>query len=658
MIVAALVTAQVASAQTSTVVASAYTYSGVMKVGMKGPGISTLQAALNTVNGVNATIVVDGSFGPATLLAVKQFQASHGLVADGVVGPMTGGKLALASVAVITVPTGTFPAGCTSAAGYSITTGMKCSASGSFPAGCTSAAGYSPTTGMKCDATSSSSNNGSLSGGETSLDSVKVTSADDTSVKESASKTEVAKIKFTVKDADAELTRADLVFDGTGNDEDRPWNVFDKIYLMDGSKVLASMDSGSKSDWDETNASGVYRIRMTGLDAIFAEGDHAELSVAADIASSVDGSDTAGHADWNVSIDDDSSSTGLRFTDGAGVDTVENGTGSADFSIEQSGTNSDLTITQDSSSPDAGTLQVDSTSSTTATIAVFKVKADQDGGDVKIDDFPVRLTTTTSNNSVVVDDVYLVINGKTYTTDTTPTAALTTDYHFTDIEDDDVVISAGDTMKVTVKVKFKSESSGPYSDGVTIKATPVTVSGDFEDADTGDDIGSVSNGSASEIQQLYADGVQVSDFSSTVDTIADSGSTTTANYTVTFKVTAFGNTFYIPKTVTRSATATSAGLDYVVEDETGATTTLAGASASMLTSSANTVGSAFEVAEGDTETFTAHITVTKGSDAVPNYYNAQLTYFGYDDDSALGSVSNIQLLPAQDYQTDQVLIQA
>src|SRR3989344_3966228 len=100
--------ANTASAQTTTVVAPAFTYSGLMKIGMSGPGISTLQAALNSVQ--STQIVVDGAFGPATRAAVVQFQMSHGLVADGVVGPITGASLTAATVAVITIPTGGLPA--------------------------------------------------------------------------------------------------------------------------------------------------------------------------------------------------------------------------------------------------------------------------------------------------------------------------------------------------------------------------------------------------------------------------------------------------------------------------------------------------------------------------------------------------------------------
>ena len=61
------------------------------------------------------------SFGTKTKLAVQAYQTSKGLVADGIFGPAskscwTGG----------TTSTGTFPAGCTSAVGFSPLTGAPC----------------------------------------------------------------------------------------------------------------------------------------------------------------------------------------------------------------------------------------------------------------------------------------------------------------------------------------------------------------------------------------------------------------------------------------------------------------------------------------------------------------------------------------------------
>ena len=74
----------------------------VLRQGASGPAVTYLQQRLN-VYGANLT--VDGSFGPATLAAVKSFQSNHSLAVDGVVGPAT-----WAALDTPPVPSGAFAA--------------------------------------------------------------------------------------------------------------------------------------------------------------------------------------------------------------------------------------------------------------------------------------------------------------------------------------------------------------------------------------------------------------------------------------------------------------------------------------------------------------------------------------------------------------------
>jgi peptidoglycan hydrolase-like protein with peptidoglycan-binding domain len=55
-----------------------------------GLTVGVLQADLNR-NGAKLTI--DSIFGPKTRAAVQNFQRTHGLVVDGIVGPLTWAKL-------------------------------------------------------------------------------------------------------------------------------------------------------------------------------------------------------------------------------------------------------------------------------------------------------------------------------------------------------------------------------------------------------------------------------------------------------------------------------------------------------------------------------------------------------------------------------------
>lgn len=58
-----------------------------LQQGASGDEVKRLQRALTAALG--STVGVDGSFGPATVTAVRNYQTSRGLTADGLVGPGT-----------------------------------------------------------------------------------------------------------------------------------------------------------------------------------------------------------------------------------------------------------------------------------------------------------------------------------------------------------------------------------------------------------------------------------------------------------------------------------------------------------------------------------------------------------------------------------------
>jgi hypothetical protein len=81
----------------------------VIGLGASGPAVADLQRRLNQA-GADPALNVDGIFGEHTRGAVMVFQQSHGLVADGIVGPLTwaalGGSPTGPSEATGTVTTG------------------------------------------------------------------------------------------------------------------------------------------------------------------------------------------------------------------------------------------------------------------------------------------------------------------------------------------------------------------------------------------------------------------------------------------------------------------------------------------------------------------------------------------------------------------------
>ncbi len=148
MFVGAFAVTNNVAAQQANVSVSDIQYAATVRLGSVGQASLIWQKFLNDYSSAN--LVADSKFGRLSSAAAKTWQAARSLVADGILGP----KSRAAAIAQIgSTVSGNFPAGCTSSAGYSPTTGVKCDSTSAnvFPAGCTSASGFSATTGLPCN---------------------------------------------------------------------------------------------------------------------------------------------------------------------------------------------------------------------------------------------------------------------------------------------------------------------------------------------------------------------------------------------------------------------------------------------------------------------------------------------------------------------------
>src|SRR3989344_7525075 len=236
--------AMTASAQQAVVSASDIQYAATVQQGSSGQAVIIWQRFLNGYSSAN--LVNDGAFGPMTSAAAKIWQVSRSLVADGVLGAMSRASAVAQINANVVLPgPGTFPAGCSSASGFSVTTGLPCGSS--LPAGCSSTAGYSPTTGTKCDSTATPSTSGPLMGGAGSADYTLMSSLTNEEVGEDEEDVEVAGLEVEADGSDLELTAVRLVFnEGTAGSDFEDYASEVSIWL-DGEE-MARADAGPFND--------------------------------------------------------------------------------------------------------------------------------------------------------------------------------------------------------------------------------------------------------------------------------------------------------------------------------------------------------------------------------------------------------------------------
>ncbi len=558
--------AQVASlqAQLGMSQGASTTFTRDLTIGATGADVTALQ---NWLLGKSYAIPAGatGYFGSQTQAAVARFQVSAAITpAAGYFGPITRAK-------------------------------VNAMAGGTMTGGTTTVGGVT------------------LSGGEASLTSFNLI-AEDGTIRESQTKALIATAQFDVKDGDADIQRLD--FEVQANNvayETHPWKYFKTATLWAGSTKLASMDVSNQDAWNDNTADSdhaasaakFYKISFTGFHHVVKEGTNsAELTIAMDTQSSID------VANSSQTLVVDIPTNGIRAVDSLGINQYV-GTVSKKTNISiDSAQNGKLTISEDSSDPDAGTLVAD-TSNTSPDFTVFAFKAkNSQSVDSKVTDLTFTVAHGTKATNVIVRRATLTFGGKSYDGTIGATSVV-----FNNLT---AIVPANSSAVGTVKVSLYSDTAvGTYSsDSVLFSLGHANVTA--ENASNGDSVAStdITGTATGNTQSVVVNGgITVAGVSMTG--VQTYNSTTPTNsygtFTLKFNVTAVGDDVFVPQAIDTTAntsghTASTTSAGVMIDTAMSASTTNSVVTTS-LSSTADTDGALYVVHAGDTETFTATVTI-------------------------------------------------
>ncbi|MFA6999680.1 MAG: peptidoglycan-binding domain-containing protein [Candidatus Paceibacterota bacterium] len=411
--------------------------STTLKVGSRGEAVKAVQ----TLVGAS----VDGVFGPMTKAKVIAWQSNNGLTADGLFGAKSKAK---ANGAV----SGNFPAGCTSASGYSSTTGQACVAIPSTVAGCASGAAFSSTTGQACSGAAVVSSTGEGSATVT-FDSTPINS---TTVNRGENKA-VMGIKVKATGSDMKVTRLWLDI-GT-----RIWLSADTVTLLDGSTVISTLPL-SPSTVTETTVGSAWRLEFNNLNFVVPVGTTKVLTVKVSRPTA-----TSANTDVVVAV-----TSSLRAVDGAGItDTyafTTLGTRTWDLADAATATGT-LTNTLSASSPVAQSVSGLSTTAGTLTavkLMDFDLKA-KDGA-VNVTDITGTITTAGTCTAAQCISSLELRDGTTVLDSVAGAGTF-------DFAEQDINIAADTTKTLSVWAKVNHIASSYYvvaGDSLTAAVTNVT----------------------------------------------------------------------------------------------------------------------------------------------------------------------------------------
>ena len=567
--------------------AAAVCFNTDLQKGMTSDDVKNLQIKL----GVTPT---SGYFGSITFAAVKTFQTANGIINTGYVGPLTRGALnALYCVAV--TPVTTYPAGCTSAVGFSTTTGLPCSTTVTYPEGCTSAVGFSPTTGLSCAGTTTTTVAPSY--GTLSVVSYPVSNPQTTWYGANTYEVVAGQYKATGSDITVKKVAVKITSDTATA---FPWQAFTTISVWDGSTKLAELPVTS-ANAIETTFAQVYTFNISGFNWVIPSGQQKVLTVKMTTVPNPPTAVTTASF-WKMEL-----LTDVVYSDTAGV-TYSLASGSAiplDNVTLTSSQAATLTVTSATDNPLAGNV-IGSTSATSKVdVLKFNIKAENVNSTLTSGTIKVATDGTTVTNAYVTS--LELWDGFTMVAAAAP-SGWASDVGTSTWTGFSLPISAGTTKTLTVKAVLAQLPTSYTNDGTGY--LKITTGPTLTGIDANSNV--VSNASTVTGNNMYPFLVAPA-FAYVSKSVSIRGTNSTTNpqdigdTTITFSVTANGGDIYIPE---KSNTSVLVGMS---ETLTGGTATVAATGSITFTGTGTATGTATVTINGTDVTYTYTTSTTATS---------------------------------------------
>lgn len=450
----------------------ASTFTLNLTVGSKGAEVTALQ---NKLNVVPAT----GYFGPITKAAVISYQLEKGLPGTGYVGPLTRAALNAGAPVVVPPPTTT--------------------------------TGGVTTTGQEGTLSVTQSNAGLPS-----------------TIYEGDSMVGVLSFKVEAKNSDIAIQRVKLDL-GTGT---AIYNKrFEKIYVTEGSNVLASSDLNSSTVVKDGTT---YYITLTGMNLVIPKDGSKVLTVKVDVRSSVDS--TYRGSTYASTFRLAGTADGVRGVDGAGINQYAGGT-TVTRTISTISTDlvdsASLKLSTDSNT--VKSTQIIASSGTNndeadkVEVLKFDLKAEKDN--VLVTDLTTTIAGTAEDNGNVTT-AYLY-DGSTEVSNSSITAGVAS------FDSIDLTVAKDSTKVLTIKVDIRN-ATGTKTVTASVATSDITAENSNGDAVTG---GSLTGSASSNTITVTQSGANIALISKTTEksVVTDTGvSTSTLSAKFTYRVTADG----------------------------------------------------------------------------------------------------------------------